>query len=420
MPLMKMTAGQFRAARAFLVVGVLLLITACGIVLLLISVYSSDKEYELAPLTPVQTSPETVREALIALFNATDGENWSDNDGWLSDAPIGEWSGVTTDGDGRVIALSLRDNQLNGEMPPELGNLANLQVLDLSDNSDEKLVLEVSDQDKDKTLLTGYHSRMILVADGLRGGIPPEMDNLTNLQELNLYWNDLRGEIPPELGNLANLQELNLSFNKLSGEIPLELNKLANLKVLNLGANSLKGEIPPELNKLANLKVLQLYGNLLSGEIPPELGNLVTLKKMHLSGNALSGEIPPELGNLGNLEELRLSGMDHSRDSNQNGLSGEIPPELGNLVTLKKMDLDGNALSGEIPPELGNLANLEELRLHNNELSGEIPPELGNLAKLKMLGLSYNRDLSGCVPAVLDRPFFQFSQGYPDYWDFCE
>ena len=55
----------------------------------------------------VQTSPETDREALIALYNATGGPNWSGNYNWLSDVPISEWEGVTTDGNGRVIGLAL-------------------------------------------------------------------------------------------------------------------------------------------------------------------------------------------------------------------------------------------------------------------------------------------------------------------------
>ena len=75
----------------------------------------------------VQTSSETDREALVAFYNATGGPNWNNNNNWLSDVPIGEWSDVTTDGNGRVTGLLLGSNQLSGEIPPELGNLANLQ-----------------------------------------------------------------------------------------------------------------------------------------------------------------------------------------------------------------------------------------------------------------------------------------------------
>ena len=35
-------------------------------------------------------SVETDREALVALYNATDGENWNKSANWLSDAPLGE------------------------------------------------------------------------------------------------------------------------------------------------------------------------------------------------------------------------------------------------------------------------------------------------------------------------------------------
>ena len=69
------------------------------------------------------------RDALVALYNATDGDNWTNNTNWLSDRPLGEWFGVTTDENGRVTRLVLRANELSGVLPAELGNLTNLQAL---------------------------------------------------------------------------------------------------------------------------------------------------------------------------------------------------------------------------------------------------------------------------------------------------
>ena len=319
---------------------------------------------------PGPGTPEGDRAALVALHNATGGPNWERNNNWLSDVPISEWSGVTTDGNGRVTELFLRENQLSGEIPPELGNLANLKLLYLEGNQ-------------------------------LSGGIPPELGNLANLTGLGLYRNQLSGGIPPALGNLANLSRLSLGNNQLSGEIPPELGNLANLTSLSLGSNQLSGEIPPALGNLANLSRLFLYRNQLSGEIPPELGNLANLTSLSLGSNQLSGEIPPWLGNLANLTSLSLS-------SNQ--LSGEIPPALGNLANLTSLFLGYNQLSGEIPPELGNLANLEWLDLGSNQLSGEIPPELGNLANLTSLFLSGNQ-LSGCVPSSLSGQLDRINSG---------
>ena len=63
-----------------------------------------------------------------------DGENWDRSDNWLSDAPLGEWQGVTTNDDGRVTGLNLSDNDLSGEIPAELGSLSNLTGLGLNVN----------------------------------------------------------------------------------------------------------------------------------------------------------------------------------------------------------------------------------------------------------------------------------------------
>ena len=63
------------------------------------------------------------RAALVALYNATDGDNWSTSTHWLSDRPMWEWHGVGTDEEGRVSGLWLGKNNLSGEIPSDLGNL---------------------------------------------------------------------------------------------------------------------------------------------------------------------------------------------------------------------------------------------------------------------------------------------------------
>ena len=72
-----------------------------------------------ATATPTVTpTPDPDREVLVALYHATDGPNWTTDTNWLSDAPISEWHGVTTDSDGRVTEIELLDTRLRGELPP--------------------------------------------------------------------------------------------------------------------------------------------------------------------------------------------------------------------------------------------------------------------------------------------------------------
>ena len=214
---------------------------------------------------------------------------------WSVDIPISYWEGVLLAGlplrvtellleweelpsgtrRGRVIPLG---NQLTGEIPPELGSLANLGWLDLSDNQ-------------------------------LGGEIPSGLDSLANLGWLDLSDNQLGGEIPSGLDSLTNLGRLDLSGNELTGEIPTELGRLANLWRLYLSDNRLSGEIPMELGRLTNLQELDLSFNQLSGEIPFQLADLASLEVLALKGNQLlTGCIPERLRDVASndLEDLGL------------------------------------------------------------------------------------------------------------------
>ena len=259
----------------------------------------------------VTVTPQGDREALVALYNATGGPNWRNNHNWLSNAPLGQWYGVTTDSSGRVTELDLHDNGLVGRIPSELGGLSSLRQLFIHQNQ-------------------------------LNGGIPAELGSLSNLTWLVLHTNQLSGRIPAELGNLSNLVFLSLGHNQLSGGIPANLAQLTQLINLNLRDNRLSGRIPIELGSLSNLGGLYLNRNQLSGQIPSQLGNLSNLEHLHLSHNRLSGKIPSQLGNLSNLTWVLLSG---------NQLTGCIPQELESVANTDFAAL-GLPFCGDGSPDL--------------------------------------------------------------------
>ena len=333
------------------------------------------------------------RAALVALYDSTDGANWTNNTNWDTTATLGNWYGVETNSNGRVTGLELTGNNLVGTLPADLGDLDKLKLLYLNNNAlSGTIPAELGDLEN--------LSDLILSSNGLGGAIPAELGDLSKLKYLSLNGNQLNGAIPAELGDLSLMVELILSYNGLTGAIPAELGDLSNLRSLALEYNQLSGAIPSELGDLSKLKNLDLTENQLSGVIPAELGDLSMLDFLGLSGNAdpsvmgsgLTGAIPAELGSLTNLTDLRL---------NSNRLSEEIPASMGSLTELTILLLQGNQLSGEIPASMGNLTKLIVLSMHSNQLSGAIPASMGSLTNLAIVRFFANNSLTGCVPEGL-------------------
>ena len=63
------------------------------------------------------TSAKTDREVLIALYEANDGDNWTNHDAWLTEAPLDEWYGIDIDNNRRVQSILLDNNKLRGVLP---------------------------------------------------------------------------------------------------------------------------------------------------------------------------------------------------------------------------------------------------------------------------------------------------------------
>ena len=163
---------------------------------------------------------EKEREALIAFYNALDGDNWKSiwghtdikNENWCSDRPVYEWYGVRLNNKGNVVELRLPGCNLSGKIPPEIKYLSELEALQLNNN--------------------------------IVGELPRELFELKKLKSLVLMTNWLSGEIPEEIGNLTNLKELELDQNSFTGAIPESLIKLTELETLKLTENPLSGSLP--------------------------------------------------------------------------------------------------------------------------------------------------------------------------------
>lgn len=191
-----------------------------------------DTDAELEPEGP------TDRDILIALYDATNGDNWTDNTNWCTDAPLSEWYGVTLDySQERVQYIHLSYNNLVGSIPEEIGNLTELYTLDLSGNT---LTGEIPSSIGNMHIL-GY---LYLNNNQLTGSIPQEIGNLSDLRACYIYENQLMGNIPSEFGNLINLEYCYLFGNQLTGEVPETLSRLTKLQTMDFSDNMLGGDLP--------------------------------------------------------------------------------------------------------------------------------------------------------------------------------
>ena len=116
--------------------------------------------------------------ALVALYNATNGPNWTNS--WDLTQPVSTWSGINLDPGGcNVIVINLPSNNLVGYIPANLGDLNRLYYFDLRGNE-------------------------------LSGGIPNDLGNIPTLEYIYLQDNNLSGSYP---GSLCELPLLGCDFN---------------------------------------------------------------------------------------------------------------------------------------------------------------------------------------------------------------
>ncbi len=225
---------------------------------------------QLPPPPPPPCFLPAERDALMVLYNATDGENWTNNANWNTTADVCDWYGVTVT-DGKVTALNLPMNKLEGSIPDGISGLLNLKTLNLGDNN-------------------------------LTGIIPQSLGTLSELENLLLPNNQLTGDLPPALGSLSKLIKIDLSHNNLESQIPISFCNLVNVTELNVSHNALIGEIPSQLELMRSLIRLDLRNNQLEGQIPYQIGRLSNLEFLGLSQNSFSGNIPINVSASSNLE----------------------------------------------------------------------------------------------------------------------
>lgn len=402
------------------------------------TLYLNENETEIAR--------KKQRDALVALYKATDGDNWKNNANWCSEQPISEWYGISARPDGWIQKIDLQDNNLSGIIPDEIGYIENLGHITLSDNGklsgniprsignlDYLSILDIQNCQLEGEIpeeigkLKNLHT-IDLSNNRLTGSIPSEIGNMTALRYFFIGNNRLTGSIPTEIGNMTALRYFHIgnsdvgagggdiemgedtgrSNNQISGSIPIELCRLPNLTSFSAGRNKLSGDIPDEIWCLPSLTSLTLSGNQLTGKITSNIRNAKRLKQLWLQNNLLTGTLPEEICELSELEELLIGNAGHYIDGTiiqeYNHFEGNLPNGIGKLSTLRQLDIGNAGLNGNLPQSLYQLHSIEIIMLGNatsgkvfNSFNGVISKDIVNLQTLEYLDLSHN-NIEGSLP----------------------
>lgn len=188
-------------------------------------------------------------QALQSLYNSTNGDIWYANEGW------------------QLISTS---------SPPANCNLSNMFGVETSSAN-------------------GRVVELYLSVNNLDGQLPSEIGKLSALKELYLSYNLLSGSIPVEISDINGLEILSLSHCQFYGNVPIQLGKFTNLHTLYLNDNQFSGTISCQLEGLQSIEWLFLQNNFIGGSIPPEFANLTMLNRIFLSGNMMGGCYPLEV-----------------------------------------------------------------------------------------------------------------------------
>ncbi|KAL7596956.1 hypothetical protein Lser_V15G29316 [Lactuca serriola] len=369
------------------------------------------------------------------------------NNGISDTIPLEFWDAWPS----QLTFLNLSSNNLSGKVPDLSSNFENNSVIDLSFNSFDGPITNVSSTvellNLSRNKFSGRLSFLCEVVDGflvildlshnfLSRQIPDCLWHFKELKVLNLEHNNLSGRLPASLGSMIKLEALDLYKNDFSEEFPLSVKNCTSLKSLNLGANKFSGNLPVWIGEnLYGLYVLMLRSNNFSGSIPLQLCQLASLQILDLSVNHFHGTIPSCLSNLtimvqqgfSQLQNLDPSNplirysynVDHvmiqwqgterefirsnmkllrSIDLSSNNLTGEIPYQITNLDQLIALNVSTNALIGKIPWNISQMKTLLTLDLSRNKISGEIPSTMSQMTWLNYLDVSDN-SLSGRIPS---------------------
>jgi len=254
------------------------------------------------------------RESLEAIYNATNGHNWTNNDGWRNET-LGhcQWYGISCNADSLVTDIDLRDNNLAGRFP----------VYTRYVNSNGNPVLINEWQHSKYGLANLYKLQTLNLAENKLTDMI-EYRPLYNLRHLS-YWdvagNQLSGVLDAQVApSLKYADFSNNGFTSMRRFVQYKVSSLQSLRFCDSSNNAIQQDAAEILENIPpNIEHFLASSNQIYGKLLASLDNLPKLRLLNISSNALSGDLPGFMESFATLQEL-----DVSNQKNDGGFTGPI------------------------------------------------------------------------------------------------
>ncbi|XP_035540276.1 receptor-like protein EIX2 [Juglans regia] len=331
--------------------------------------------------------------------------------------------------------FQISNNRFIGSLPESIGNLSNLQTLNVAQNSLTGVITEAHFSNLTKLKELKLDSNFLILSFSydwvppfqldyiylssckLGSTFPKWLQSQKNYNELEISDAGISDIIPTWFWNIPPmLSHIDMSNNQLHGNLPdLSSSRLGLFIFIDLSTNHFYGSIPPFPSNVSSLDLsnnrfsgpvsflykpntpmllecLNLSNNTLSRVLPDCWTYIHGLVILNLAHNNFYGKIPDSIGSLVSIQILHLS---------NNGFVRKMPMSLQNCSDLITIDLGANNLFGMVPPWIGDsLPNLVILNLRSNQLYGRLPLSLCRLSQIQILDLSLNK-IEGTIPECI-------------------
>lgn len=341
--------------------------------------------------------------ALVAYYEATNGDQWVDNSGWLTDDPLWSWVGIeevaNVAGDGepadwRVIVIDMPRNNMTvpGPLPAQLADLEYLEDFKADVNLHiGSLPVELANLER---------LQFLLVRTNLFTG---EVDwdtfaQMPVMEQFRIRQNYFSGPLPEVLGENGEwpaLQRFYVDDNRFTGSIPDVDPDMTTLVRVYLHNNQLTGAIP-DWSNLEDMEYYRIANNDLDeGPIPSWIYSAwgETLIRFQIHNTNRTGSIVPEFTNMTALEQFVIGGPG---DTIGEGETMDDIPDMSVMPSLRRITFTGGGWTGELPEWVGNVANIEDVHFQRLDVTGTIPATWAN-ADLNSIHLE-QLNIEGGIP----------------------